>query len=89
MRHLNHNTTEPVDFIDEVIASKKAHKGDSDIINERKKYRFIKNKNNYNTNIKTRFFLNTTKIKLKSFEFVFFYRSVQSIKVYNVNYYHN
>lgn len=35
MRHLKHITTEPVDFIDEVISSKKAHKGDSDIIKER------------------------------------------------------
>lgn len=35
MRHLNHIITEPVEFIEEVIASKKAHKADADIIDER------------------------------------------------------
>ena len=37
MRHLNHNTTPPLDYIDQVIASKKAHKEDKAIIDERKR----------------------------------------------------
>lgn len=35
MRHLKHNTTPPLDYIDQVIASKKAHKDDKAIIEER------------------------------------------------------
>lgn len=37
MRHLKHNTTPPLDYIDQVIASKKAHKEDKVIIDERKR----------------------------------------------------
>lgn len=36
MRHLKHNTTSPLVFIDGVIAAKKAHKGDKSIIEERR-----------------------------------------------------
>ena len=37
MRHLNHNATSPIVYIDGVIAAKKAHKGDGAIIAERKR----------------------------------------------------
>lgn len=37
MRHLKHNTTPPLDYIDSVIAAKKAHKGDKAILAERER----------------------------------------------------
>ena len=37
MRHLKHDTTPPLDYIDQVIDSKKDHKNDKTIIDEREK----------------------------------------------------
>ena len=39
MRHLKHNTTSPIDYIDEVIASKRERNDDKDILAERDKCR--------------------------------------------------
>lgn len=41
MRHLKHNTTPPLDYIDQIIASKKAHKDDKAIIAKRKRCKAV------------------------------------------------